>query len=67
MAWQQATASGRRNLLGATIDRHKHLIGRRFLARTLPGQQGEAAIVVAVLDRMIRTGARPPGLNVMTR
>ena len=40
------------------IGRYKHLIGPKLRARTLPGQQGEAALAVAVLNRMIK-GAKP--------
>ncbi len=58
MGWQRVTGYGRRNLVETAIGRYKHLIGRRFRARTLPGQQGEAALAVAVLNRMIRT-AKP--------
>lgn len=37
------------------MGRYKHLIGRKLRARTRPGQQGEVALAVQVLDRMIRT------------
>ena len=57
-AWQQATRYGRRNLVETAIGRYKHLIGPKLRARTLPGQQGEVAMAVAVLNRMIRT-AKP--------
>ncbi len=40
------------------IGRYKHLIGPKLHARTLPGQQGEAALAVTVLNRMIRA-AKP--------
>jgi hypothetical protein len=58
MAWQQVTGYGRRNLVETVIGRHRHLIGPKLRARTLPGQQGEAALAVAVLNRMIRA-AKP--------
>ena len=58
MAWQQATGYGRRSLAETGIGRYKAAIGPRLRARTLPGQQGEAAIAVEVLNRMIRT-AKP--------
>ena len=57
-AWQQATGYGRRSLVETAIGRYKHLIGPKLRARTLAGQQGEAALAVAVLNRMIRT-AKP--------
>ena len=40
------------------IGRYKHLIGPELRARTLFAQQSEAAVAVAVLDRMIRV-AKP--------
>ncbi|NPD69858.1 hypothetical protein HN018_22200 (plasmid) [Lichenicola cladoniae] len=49
---------GRRSLVETAIGRYKHLIGPKLRASTLPGQQGEAALAVAVLNRMIRT-AKP--------
>jgi len=58
MAWQRATGYGRRSLVETAIGRYKHLIGPKLRARTLPGQQGEAALAVAVLNRMIKT-AKP--------
>ena len=58
MAWQRTTGYGRRNLVETAIGRYKHLIGPKLRARTLPGQEGEAALAVAVLNRMIRT-AKP--------
>ena len=58
MAWQRATGYGRRSLVETTMSRYKHLIGPRLRARTLRGQQGEVAIAVAVLNRMIQT-AKP--------
>ena len=58
MAWQRATGYGRRSLVETAIGRYKHLIGPTLRARTLPGQQGEAAIAIAALNRMIRT-AKP--------
>ena len=58
MGWQQAAGYGRRSLVETAIGRYKHLIGPKLRARTLPGQQGEAALAVAVLNRMIKT-AKP--------
>ena len=54
MAWQRATGYGRRSLVETAIGRTKHLIGPTLRARTLPGQQGEAALAIAALNRMIR-------------
>ena len=58
MAWQKATGYGRRSLAETGIGRYKAAIGPRLRARTLPGQQGEAALAVEVLNRLIRT-AKP--------
>ena len=45
------------------MGRYKHLIGPGLRARTLPGQQGEAALAVSVLNRMTRT-AKPISVRV---
>ena len=58
MAWQKATGYGRRSLVETAIGRYKHIIGPRLRARSSDGQQGEVAIAVQVLNRMIRT-AKP--------
>ncbi len=58
VAWQQTTGYGRRNLVETAIGRYKHLIGPKLHVRTLPGQQGEAALAVTALNRMIRA-AKP--------
>jgi hypothetical protein len=63
MAWQQATGYGRRSLAETGIGRYKAAIGPRLRARTLTGQQGEAAIAVEVLNHMIRT-AKPISVRV---
>ena len=36
------------------MDRYKHLIGPKLRARTRSGQQGEVALAIQVLNRMIR-------------
>lgn len=58
IGWQKATGYGRRNHAETAIARYKHLIGPKLRARSLPSQQGEVAIAVAVLNTMIRT-AKP--------
>ena len=63
MAWQQATGYGRRSLVETAIGRYKMAIGSRLRARTFRSQQGEAAIAVGVLNRMIRT-AKPISARV---
>ena len=62
MAWQKATGYGRRSLAETGIGRYKAAIGPRLRARTLPGQQGEVALAVEVLNRMIRT-AKPVSIR----
>jgi hypothetical protein len=63
MAWQRATGYGRRSLAETAVGRYKALIGPRLRARGLPAQQGEAAIAVRVLNRMIRV-AKPIAVRV---
>ncbi len=58
MAWQKATGYGRRSLAETGIGRYKAAIGPRLRARTRLGQQGEVALAVEVLNRMIRA-AKP--------
>ena len=43
--------------------RCKHLIGPKLRARSLAARRGEAAIAVAVLNKMIRT-AKPVSVRV---
>jgi hypothetical protein len=63
MAWQKATGYGRRSHAETAVGRYKGLIGPKLRARGLPAQQGEAAIAVAVLNRMIRI-AKPTSVRV---
>jgi hypothetical protein len=63
MAWQKATGYGRRSLAATAVGRCKAIIGPKLRARGLPTQQGEAAIAVAVLNRMIRV-AKPVSVRV---
>ena len=63
MEWQRLTGYGRRALAETAMSRWKRLIGPRLHARTLSGQQGEAAIAVSVLNRMTRT-AKPVSVRV---
>ena len=58
MSWQKATGYGRRALAETAVDRYKGIIGPGLRARSFAAQQGEAAIAVAALNRMIQT-ARP--------
>lgn len=62
MAWQKATGYGRRSLVETAIGRYKHGIGAKLRARSFDGQQGEVAIAVSVLNRMIQT-AKPASVR----
>ena len=62
IGWQRATGYGLRNHAETTMSRYKHLIGPRLRARTRPGQGGEVALAVQVLNRMIRT-AKPASIR----
>ncbi len=54
IGWQRATEYGKRNRAETTMGRYKHLIGPKLRARSRPGQHGEVALAVQVLNRMIR-------------
>ena len=62
MAWQAATRYGQRSLVETTMGRYKALIGPRLRARGFPAQQTEAAVGVAVLNRMLAAG-RPASVR----
>jgi hypothetical protein len=62
MAWQKATDYGQRSLVETTMGRYKALIGPRLRARGFAGQRAEAAIGVAVLNRMLAAG-RPDSVR----
>jgi hypothetical protein len=53
LGWQTATGYGRRALVETTIGCYKAIIGARLRARDFAAQQTEAAIGVAVLNRML--------------
>ena len=63
MGWQKATGYGRRSLVETAIGRYKHLIGSTLRARSLASQQGEVAIAVRALNRMINVG-KPLSIRV---
>src|SRR5271165_1275589 len=62
LAWQEATGYGQRSLVETTMGRYKALIRPRLHARGFPAQQNEAAIGVAVLNRMLASG-RPESVR----
>ncbi len=63
MAWQRATGYGRRSHAETAVGRCKAIIGPKLRARTLSAQQGEAAIAVEALNRMIPV-AKPTSVRV---
>ena len=56
MAWHASTDYGHRYLVETTMGHAQTLIGPRLRARGFAGQQTEAAIGVAVLNRMLVAG-----------
>jgi hypothetical protein len=62
LAWQVATNYGQRSLIETTMGRYKALIGPRLRARGFAAQQTEAAIGMAVLNRMLVAG-RPKSIR----
>ncbi len=53
MAWQKATAYGRRSIVETAVGRYKLIIGPTLCARSDDEQDGEVAIAVPILNRMI--------------
>jgi Transposase DDE domain len=64
LAWQAATDYGQRSLIETTMGGYKALIGPRLRARGFAAQQTEAAIGVAVLNRMLAAG-RPDSVRCL--
>jgi len=60
--WQAATGYGKRALVETTIGRYKGVIGPSLRARSFLTQQTEAAIGVAILNRMLACG-RPKSVR----
>lgn len=58
LAWQRQTAYGERAKAETAMARYKRILGDQLRARTLPGQQAEAAIGITILNCMIDQ-ARP--------
>ena len=63
LGWQRETDYGKRSMAETAMARYKRILGDHLHARKLPGQQAEAAIGVAVLNRMIDAG-RPDSVRV---
>ncbi len=56
LKWQTSTGYGKRALIETAIGRYKGVIGPRLHARSFRAQQTEAAIGVAILNRMLACG-----------
>ena len=56
LGWQRETGYGKRSMAETAMSRYKRILGDHLHARKLSGQQAEAAIGVAVLNRMIDAG-----------
>lgn len=65
LGWQEACGYGTRALVETTMGRYKAIIGPRFRARDWRGQRIEAAVAVAVLNRMLGAG-RPTSVRTST-
>jgi transposase len=62
LGWQKETDYGRRALVETAMGRYKAIIGPRLRARSFSGQQAEAVVGVAVLNRML-DAARPDSVR----
>ncbi|MET3616142.1 hypothetical protein ABID16_004491 [Rhizobium aquaticum] len=62
LKWQASTGYGKRALVETTMGRYKGVIGQRLRARSFLAQQTEAAIGVAILNRMLAC-ARPKSVR----
>lgn len=58
LGWQEAAGYGKRSLVETAMGRYKTIIGARLRSRRVEAQRCEAAIGVAVLNRMMEL-ARP--------
>ena len=63
LGWQRETDYGKRSKAETAMSRYKRILGDHLHARKLIGQQAEAAIGVAVLNRMINAG-RPDSVRI---
>jgi hypothetical protein len=62
VVWQEANDYGQRGRVETTMGRYKSIIGPRLKSRRFKAQQTEAAIGVAVLNRMLAAG-RPNSVS----
>lgn len=65
LKWQTSTGYGKRALAETAMGRYKGVIGPRLRARSFRAQQTEAAIGVAILNRMLTCG-RPKSVRCQT-
>lgn len=56
LRWQRETKYGQRALVETAMGRYKTIIGLCLQARSFLGQRAEAAVAVAVLNRMLDAG-----------
>jgi hypothetical protein len=64
LGWQKETDYGQRALVETAMGRYKAIIGPRLRARSFSGQQAEAAVSVAILNRMLDAG-RPDSVRLL--
>ena len=64
LGWQKETDYGQRALVETAMGRYKGILGPCLRARSFSGQQAEAAVGVAVLNRMLDAG-RPDAVRQM--
>ena len=57
LGWQKEADYGQRALVETAMGRYKAIIGPWLRARSLIGQRAEAAVGVAVLNRMLDAGS----------
>jgi len=62
LGWQKETDYGQRALVETAMGRYKAILGTCLRARSFSGQKAEAAIGVAVLNRMLNAG-RPDSVR----
>ena len=62
LGWQKESDYGQRALVETAMGRYKAIIGPRLRARSFSGQQTEAAVGVAILNRMFGAG-RPKSVR----
>jgi transposase len=57
LGWQEETDYGQRALVETAMGRYKAIIGPCLRARSFSGQRAEAAVGIAVLNRMLDAGS----------